>query len=138
MKIDEIENGYVLDHISAGTGVKVFYALGLDKLSCQVAIIQNAKSVKLGTKDIIKINELIDLDFDVLGFIDSGITVNRIENSVASKKKLNMPQRIKGIAKCSNPRCITNVEDNVPYEFVLTDNKGTYRCLYCETKVNRL
>lgn len=134
MKIDEIENGYVLDHISAGNGMRVYEALGLDKLSCQVAIIQNAKSKKLGVKDIIKVNELIDLNLDVLGFIDSNITVNVIKNGVAEKVTLTVPKKIVNIVKCSNPRCISNVEDNIDYEFVLTDDKGTYRCIYCETK----
>ncbi|MCC8016064.1 MAG: aspartate carbamoyltransferase regulatory subunit [Clostridiales bacterium] len=134
MKIDEIENGYVLDHISAGNGMRVYEALGLDKLSCQVAIIQNAKSDKLGVKDIIKVNELIDLNLDVLGFIDSNITVNVIKNGVAEKKSLTLPEKIVNIAKCSNPRCISNVEENVDYVFELTDKKGTYRCIYCETK----
>lgn len=136
MKIDEIENGYVLDHISAGNGMRVYEALGLDKLSCQVAIIQNAKSEKLGVKDIIKVNELIDLNLDVLGFIDSNITVNVIKNGVAEKVTLTVPQKIVNIVKCNNPRCISNVEDNIDYEFVLTDDKGTYRCIYCETKAN--
>lgn len=136
MKIDEIENGYVLDHISAGNGMRVYEALGLDKLSCQVAIIQNAKSEKLGVKDIIKVNELIDLNLDVLGFIDSNITVNVIKNGVAEKVTLTVPQKIVNIVKCTNPRCISNVEDNIDYEFVLTDDKGTYRCIYCETKAN--
>lgn len=134
MKIDEIENGYVLDHISAGNGMRVYEALGLDKLSCQVAIIQNAKSKKLGVKDIIKVNELIDLNLDVLGFIDSNITVNVIKNGIAEKVTLTVPQKIVNIVKCTNPRCISNVEDNIDYEFVLTDDKGTYRCIYCETK----
>ncbi len=134
MKIDEIENGYVLDHISAGNGMKVYEALGLDKLSCQVAIIQNAKSEKIGIKDIIKVNELIDLNLDVLGFIDSNITVNVIKNGAAKKLNLTVPKRIVNIVKCTNPRCISNVEDNIDYEFVLTDDKGTYRCIYCETK----
>lgn len=133
MKIDEIENGYVLDHISAGNGMKVYNALCLDKLSCQVAIIQNAKSKKLGIKDIIKVNELIDLNLDVLGFIDSNITVNVIKNGRAEKKSLELPKRVINVVKCSNPRCISNVEEDIDYEFVLTDKKGTYRCIYCET-----
>lgn len=134
MKIDEIENGYVLDHITAGNGMKVYNALGLDKLKCQVAVIQNAKSEKLGVKDIIKVNELIDLNFDVLGFLDKNITVNVIENGKAKKITLTLPKKIVNVVKCSNPRCITNVEDGIDYEFELTDDKGTYRCVYCETK----
>lgn len=135
MKIDKIENGYVLDHITAGSGMKVYEALGLSKEKCQVAIIQNAKSEKLGVKDIIKVNELIDLDLDVLAFIDKSITVNIIKDGVASKKTLTPPKRIVNVAKCPNPRCISNVEDGVKYEFALTDDKGTYRCVYCETKI---
>lgn len=134
MKIDEIENGYVLDHIRAGNGMRVYEALGLEKLVCQVAVIQNAKSQKLGVKDIIKVNELIDLNLDVLGFIDPDITVNIIKNGTVKKKSLTLPKRIVNIVKCSNPRCITNVESGIDYEFELTDNKGTYRCIYCETK----
>lgn len=135
MKIDEIENGIVLDHIKAGNGMRVYEALGLNKLSCQVAIIQNAKSQKQGVKDIIKINELIDINLDVLGYIDSNITVNIITNGRAEKKKLELPKKIENVVKCTNPRCISNVE-NIPYEFELTDKKGTYRCIYCETKAN--
>ena len=135
MKIDEIENGIVLDHIKAGNGMRVYEALKLNTLSCQVAIIQNAKSEKQGIKDIIKINELIDLNLDVLGYIDSEVTVNFIRNGKAEKKKVELPERIVNVVKCSNPRCISNVE-NIPYEFELTDNKGTYRCIYCETKAN--
>lgn len=133
MKIDEIENGYVLDHISPGKAMCVYNALGLDRLTCQVAIIQNAKSVKSGQKDIIKINSLIDLNLDVLGFLDPNITVDVIKDGVVSeKKKLTLPERIVDIAKCPNPRCISNVDENVFYEFRL--HGGTYRCIYCETK----
>lgn len=135
MKIDEIENGIVLDHISAGNGMKVYEALKLNKLGCQVAIIQNAKSEKQGVKDIIKINELIDINLDVLGYIDSDITVNVIKNGVAEKRALTLPKKIVNVVKCTNPHCISNAED-IDYEFVLTDNKGTYRCIYCETKAN--
>lgn len=135
MRIDKIENGYVLDHISAGKGLKVYEALGLANQKCQVAIIQNAKSEKLGVKDIIKVNELIDLDFDVLAFIDKNINVNIIKDGVASKRNLTPPKRIVNVAKCPNPRCISNVEEGVDYEFTLTDDKGTYRCIYCETKI---
>lgn len=135
MKIDKIENGYVLDHITAGNGLKVYEALGLANQKCQVAIIQNAKSEKLGIKDIIKVNELIDLNFDVLAFIDKNITVNIIKDGAAAKRNLTLPKRVVNVAKCPNPRCISNVEDGINYEFVLTDDKGTYRCIYCETKV---
>ena len=135
MKIDKIENGIVLDHIRAGNGMRVYDALGLNGLSCQVAVIQNAKSEKLGKKDIIKINELIDINLDVLGFIDDNITVNIIKNGRAEKKKVTLPKKIVNVVKCPNPRCISNNE-NIPYEFELTDGNGTYRCVYCETKAN--
>ena len=134
MKIDEIENGIVFDHISAGKGMEVYKALRLDKLKCQVAIIQNAKSEKMGAKDIIKINELIDINLDVLCYIDKNITVNIIKNSKSVEKKtLSLPQRLTNVIKCSNPRCISNNED-IDHVFTLVDEKGIYRCLYCETK----
>ncbi len=135
MKIDEIENGYVLDHISPGNAMRVYKALQLEKLSCQVAVIQNAKSEKSGQKDIIKINSLIDFDLDVLGFLDPNITVNIIKDGVVIKKmKLTLPQRISNIARCPNPNCITNVDPNIGYEFILSPKDKTYRCIYCETK----
>ena len=137
MKIDEIENGIVLDHIKAGNGMKVYEALRLNKLECQVAIIQNAKSEKQGVKDIIKINSLIDINLDVLGYMDSDITVNIIQNGRAEKKAVALPKKIVNVVKCTNPRCISNAED-IDYEFELTDTRGTYRCIYCETKANRL
>lgn len=134
MKIDEIENGIVFDHISAGKGMEVYKALRLDKMKCQVAIIQNAKSEKMGAKDIIKINELIDINLDVLCYIDKNITVNIIKNSKSVEKKtLSLPHRLTNVIKCSNPRCISNNED-IDHVFTLVDEKGTYRCLYCETK----
>ena len=124
MKIDEIENGIVFDHIAAGKGMEVYNTLRLDKLKCQVAIIQNAKSEKMGAKDIIKINELIDIN----------ITVNVIKNGKSVEKKtLSLPKTLTNVIKCSNPRCICNNED-IDHIFTLTDDIGTYRCLYCETK----
>lgn len=134
MNIDAIENGYVIDHIPAGKGMTVFEVLNLSKLSCQVAIISNAKSKKNDVKDIIKINELIDLDLDVISYIAPNATVNIIENSVrVEKKKLSLPTQLKNVIKCPNPRCICNNE-NIDHIFKLTDNNGVYRCLYCETK----
>ena len=134
MNIDAIENGYVIDHIPAGKGMRVYEILDLDKLSCQVAIITNAKSNKSGAKDIIKINELIDLNLDVVAFIAPDATVNVIENSKRiEKKKLSLPERLTDVIKCPNPRCICNNE-KAPHIFKLTDSKGTYRCIYCETK----
>lgn len=134
MNIDAIENGYVIDHIPAGKGMRVYEILGLGKLSCQVAIITNAKSNKKNTKDIIKINDLIDLKLDSIAFIAPDATVNVIKDSKRiEKKKLTLPERLTNVIKCPNPRCICNNE-NVEHIFKLTDKKGTYRCIYCETK----
>lgn len=133
MNIDSIENGYVIDHIPAGKGMQIYNVLSLDKLSCQVAIITNAKSKKNDVKDIIKINDLVDLDLDVVAYIAPNATVNIIKNSVRiDKKSLSFPKEIKNVVKCSNPHCISNNED-IDHIFKLTDDKGTYRCLYCET-----
>ena len=133
MNIDSIENGYVIDHIPAGKGMQIYNILSLDKLSCQVAIITNAKSKKNDVKDIIKINELVELDLDVIAYIAPNATVNVIKNSERiDKKNLSLPKEIKNVVKCPNPRCISNNED-IDHIFKLTDEKGTYRCLYCET-----
>lgn len=133
MNIDSIENGYVIDHIPAGKGMQIYNILSLDKLSCQVAIITNAKSKKNDVKDIIKINELVDLDLDVIAYIAPNATVNVIKNSERiDKKNLSLPKEIKNVVKCPNPRCISNNED-IDHIFKLTDEKGTFRCLYCET-----
>ncbi|SJZ47349.1 aspartate carbamoyltransferase regulatory subunit [Eubacterium coprostanoligenes] len=133
MNIDSIENGYVIDHIPAGKGMQIYNVLSLDKLNCQVAIITNAKSQKNDVKDIIKINELVELDLDIIAFIAPEATVNVIKDSQRiDKKLLSLPKEIKNIVKCPNPRCISNNED-IDHIFKLTDNKGTYRCLYCET-----
>ena len=133
MNIDSIENGYVIDHIPAGEGMRVYEILNLDKLTCQVAIITNAKSNKKTLKDIIKINSLIDLKLDNIAFIAPDATVNVIKNNVrVEKKKLSLPEQLTDVIKCPNPRCICNNEP-VSHVFKLTDNK-TYRCIYCETK----
>ncbi len=137
MNIDAIENGYVIDHIPAGRGMDVYKVLKLGKLSCQVAIITNAKSLKSGAKDIIKINELINLDLDTVAFIAPDATVNIIKNSKRiEKKKLSLPDKLVNVIKCPNPRCICNNE-SVDHIFRLTDAKGTYRCIYCETRQNK-
>lgn len=134
MNIDSIENGYVIDHIPAGKGMKVYDILGLSKLDCQVAIITNAKSKKNDKKDIIKINDLIALDLDLISFIAPDATVNIIKDSVrVDKKKLSLPSKLVNVARCSNPHCICNNE-NIDHVFKLTDTNGTYRCIYCETK----
>ena len=134
MKIDAIENGYVIDHIPAGKGMDVYKVLHLEWLQCQVAIITNAKSVKSGAKDIIKINELIELDLNTVAYIAPDATVNVIRDiNCVEKKNLTLPKSVVNVIFCPNPRCICNNEP-VDHEFRLTDDKGTYRCLYCETK----
>jgi aspartate carbamoyltransferase regulatory subunit len=134
MKIGHIENGIVLDHITAGNGMNIYNVLNLGKLDCTVALIKNADSPKLGKKDIIKISTMLDIDLDVLGYLDPGITVNIIQNGeVVERKKLALPERVVGVIKCKNPRCITSVEQEIVHEFKLTDRKkGVYRCIYCE------
>lgn len=137
MNIDAIENGYVIDHIPAGKGMRVYEILNLGTLSCQVAIITNAKSKKNYSKDIIKINDLIDLDLDVIAYIAPDATVNIIKNSQrVEKRKLSMPEELRDVIICPNPRCICNNE-SISHIFRLTDDKGTYRCLYCETKAKQ-
>ena len=134
MIIGQIKDGIVLDHISAGRGMEIYKVLGLDKLDCTVAMIKNADSVKKGKKDIIKVGQVIDLDFDVLGYIDPGITVNIIQDGkLAKRSHLSLPERVKGIIRCKNPRCITSVEQELVHEFRLADlEKKIYRCIYCE------
>ncbi len=134
MIIGQIKNGIVIDHISAGKGMYIYNILGLHKLDCTVAMIKNADSTKMGKKDIIKIGERIDLDFELLGFIDPGITVNIIEDGkLAKREKLTLPETISGVIRCKNPRCITSVEPELRQEFKLSDReKRVYRCIYCE------
>ncbi len=136
MNIDGITNGLVIDHIEAGKGMKIYNALHLGDLECSVALIKNVTSKKMGRKDIIKVDEVIDLDLDVLGFIDPNITVNTIKDNVrVGKEHIELPKTVKNIIKCKNPRCITSTEQELPHIFKLTDvDKRTYRCLYCETK----
>ncbi len=136
MIINPIENGIVIDHIKAGKGMQLYNILHLGELSCSVAIIKNANSVKLGKKDIIKIDEVIDLDLDIIGYIDPGITVNIIRNGVNEKRvNIEAPERITNVIKCKNPRCITSVEQELPHVFKLTDRENmVYRCIYCESK----
>lgn len=134
MNIGQIKDGIVLDHITAGRSMEIYNVLNLDKLDCTVAMIQNAASTKMGKKDIIKISTLMDLNFDVLGYLDSGITVNIIrDGKVAERRHLTLPERVVGVIKCKNPRCITSVEQELVHEFKLTDPvKKVYRCIYCE------
>lgn len=139
MKIDSIKNGIVLDHITAGRGMEIYKSLGLDKLDCSVAIIKNVKSNKMGKKDIIKISDSFEVNFDVLGYIDPDVTVCVIENGgVKSKHKVELPQTITNIARCKNPRCITSIEQEIDHVFKLVDReKQIYRCIYCESKLKK-
>lgn len=137
MNIDSIKNGYVIDHIQPGKALEIYEYLKLGELDCSVAIIRNAKSNKMGRKDIIKIDKLLDLDMNVLGYIDSNITVNVIENDKKVKKfHPELPEKLINIVKCKNPRCITTVEQELEQVCILTDRlNGVYRCKYCEAKV---
>ncbi|RHM62165.1 MULTISPECIES: aspartate carbamoyltransferase regulatory subunit [Coprobacillaceae] len=139
MKVDSILNGIVLDHITAGNAMEVYEALGLDKLDCSVAIIKNVKSNKMGRKDILKIDNDYEIDLDVLGYIDSNITVCIIKDgNIVEKKKLSLPEKIVNIEKCKNPRCITSVEPGLDQIFYLANKeKRIYRCMYCESRVNK-
>lgn len=140
LNISGLNEGIVLDHIEAGKSLDIYYNLGLDKLDCQVAIIKNAKSQKMGRKDIIKIegNILDNIDLDVLGYIDHNITVNIIkDNIIIEKKTLTLPQQITNVIKCKNPRCITSIEQELPHIFYLADEKSeVYRCKYCDESYN--
>lgn len=136
MIIGKIQDGIVLDHIRAGYGMELYRILGLDKLDCEVALIKNASSQKMGKKDIIKLNRIIDINLEAIGYIDSGITVNIIENGKRVKhSKIGLPETITNIIKCKNPRCITTIEQEVDHIFRLTDPEHhIYRCIYCESK----
>lgn len=139
MIIGKIEDGIVLDHIKAGRGMELYRILGLDSLDCQVALIKNADSGKMGRKDIIKIDREMELDWDLIGYVDPSITVNSIrDGQLVEKRTLKLPERIRGVLRCKNPRCITSVEQELPQEFVLTDReKRVYRCIYCETQAEK-
>ena len=140
LNIGKISEGFVLDHIEAGKSMDIYKYLKLDKLDCCVAIIKNAKSNKMGKKDIIKIECPIDIiDLDILGFIDHNITINIIENEeIVDKKALTLPKEIKNVIKCKNPRCITSIEQELDHIFVLTDPENeVYRCKYFEEKYDR-
>ena len=136
LNIDSIQNGIVIDHIQAGKGMRIYELLELDKLDCCVALIKNARSSKMGRKDIIKIEGDLAINFDVLGFIDNNITVCTIKNGeLVKKENIVLPRRIKNVVKCKNPRCITTIEQELTHIFKLTDRKkGVYRCIYCESK----
>ncbi|MEH2935928.1 aspartate carbamoyltransferase regulatory subunit [Acutalibacter sp. JLR.KK004] len=138
LNIDSIENGIVIDHITAGRSMRVYDLLELDKLDTCVAIIKNAKSEKFGKKDIIKIEGATDIDLDVLGFIDDRATVCIIrDGKLVEKKRPRLPQKLVNIVSCKNPRCITSVE-KVDQVFYLCDEKAhRYRCRYCEQEYKK-
>lgn len=140
LNISGIHEGFVLDHIKAGMSLRIYEDLGLGSLDCTVAIIRNAKSNKMGKKDIIKVEcPIEDLDLDILGFIDHNITVNVIKDDIiVEKRQLHLPKEVKNIIYCRNPRCITSIEQELAHVFVLTDPENeVYRCKYCETKYKR-
>ena len=134
LTINSIVKGVVIDHIRAGQGINIFNHLGLNKADFTVALIINASSKKLGKKDIIKIENEIDLDFTVLGLLDPNVTVNIIKDEKISEKiKLKLPERVEGALKCKNPRCVTSIEKNITHVFLLVDEKKElYRCQYCD------
>ena len=136
MNIDSIKNGIVIDHITAGNGMRIYKLLGLDQLDCSIAIIKNVNSSKMGKKDIIKVDSDIHVDIDALGYIDPGVTVNFIKDGVrVDKKNVALPERITNVIFCKNPRCITTTEQELPHIFRLTDAENkVYRCIYCEVK----
>ena len=136
MNIDSIQNGVVIDHITAGLGMKLYELLDLASLDVSIALIKNVGSNKMGKKDIIKIDADIELNLDVIGFVDPSATVNIIKNGVLVEKRcLQLPETLKNVIKCKNPRCITSCEQELDHIFKLTDAKnGVYRCIYCDTK----
>ena len=136
MNIDSIKNGIVIDHITAGLGMEIYRLLTLDELDCSVAIIKNAVSKKMGKKDIIKIDANIDLDMDIIGYVDPGISVSIIkDNRLVEKKNIALPERLVNVIHCKNPRCIISTEQELPHVFKLSDKeKKIYRCIYCEVQ----
>ena len=136
LNISGLNQGVVIDHIQAGGAMKIYEYLNMEKLDCQVAIIKNAKSNKMGRKDIIKIEGPIQIDLNVLGILDHNITINIIENDkIVRKHTLELPDEVTNIIRCKNPRCITSIEQELPHKFKLTDRKNRiYRCIYCESK----
>ena len=140
MNIDSIKNGIVIDHIHAGGAMELYRLLNLDKLDCTVAIIKNAPSGLMGRKDIIKIDSMTDIDLTVIGYVDPGATINVIKDGrLFEKRKLTMPEKIVNVLRCKNPRCITSVEPDLPQIFRLTSPEPhTYRCIYCETKAEKM
>ena len=136
MNIDSIQNGIVIDHITAGKGMKLYELLNLDELECSVAIIKNVNSKKMGKKDIIKIDSNIPLNLEALGYIDPGVTIDVIRDSkLVEKRNVDLPEKLHDVLKCKNPRCITSCEQELEQIFTLTDKENrVYRCMYCEAK----
>lgn len=136
MNIDSIQNGLVIDHITAGQSMRLYELLGLDALDCSVAIIKNVSSRKMGKKDIIKIDADIPVDIDAIGYVDPDATVNVIRNGVlVEKRTIGLPETLTDVIKCKNPRCITTTEQEIRHVFRLTDRDAKiYRCVYCEAK----
>lgn len=139
LNIGGLNEGVVIDHIKAGGAMEIYNYLQLEKLDCSVAIIKNAKSNKMGKKDIIKIEGPLTVNLEILGVLDENITINIIQdNEIVEKRTLPLPETVVNIIKCKNPRCITSVEQELPHRFKLTDKKNRiYRCMYCEQKFSR-
>ncbi len=139
LNIDSLQNGIVIDHITAGRGMKIYELLNLDKLDCCVAIIKNAKSGKFGKKDIIKIDGVLNINLEILGFVDDNVTVcTIIEGKLNKKEKIILPKKLSNVIKCGNPRCITGVDDSIEQIFNLCDEKNkVYRCIYCEQEYGK-
>ena len=139
MIIGEIRDGIVLDHITAGRGMEIYNILHLGELDCTVAMIKNAESTKMGKKDIIKIGQVIELDYSALGYIDPGITVNIIRDGErVRRERLSLPEKITDIIKCKNPRCITTTEQELEHVFRLANRENAiYRCIYCDSEAPR-
>ena len=136
MTIDSIQNGVVIDHIPAGKAMALYQHLNLEQADCSVAILKNVPSQRLGRKDIIKIDDGMDIEWDVLGYIAPDCTVNVIRDGVISEKRhLALPEKLVNVIRCRNPRCITTIEQELPHIFKLTDGKKrVYRCIYCESR----
>ncbi len=141
INVDEIQNGFVLDHIQAGRAMAIYHYLKMEEIDCQIAIIKNARSSKMGKKDIIKVEGSLDLvDLDTIAFIDHNITVDIIQDGkLVEKRELKLPEKIVNVLHCKNPRCITSIEQELNHIFVLTDKeKALYRCQYCDEQQGRL
>ena len=136
MRVDSMKDGMVIDHIACGKAMDIYSMLSLDKLDCAIALLQSVPSKKMGKKDIIKIDRILDINFDALGFISPNITIDIIRGGeVVEKKHIELPEKLTDILVCKNPRCITSVEQDIHHVFRLTDKeKGIYRCIYCDTK----